>query len=279
MNMKKRLLALMLFMMLVPVSSIFAQNTRYNFSAFRPEFVNPAYRFENRLVDINVIYALPDDNDVQNIGLNAHSQFLDNMGIGLRANYGMPSDLRNTITGGISYNYNLKLNDDMEIAFGIGGGVDYWMYKGDLSDQAGKTNPYGELGVAYRWTNLYIGLSAMGYFGQDETNIDLTLTARYDFNVGAGFYVSPLIAYTMESKYRGDGPLHGPFEGGVMARYSKWAELGATYTDTNRMNIYASVWASDYGRVFYNCSLGITETQQNFNKAVHEIGIRFYLNK
>lgn len=277
--MKKKFLALMLFVMLIPVTSIFAQNMRYNLSAFRPELVNPAYRFQDKLVDINVLYALPNEYDVQSFGLNAHSQFLDNMGIGLRANYGMPSDARDNVIGGLSYNYNLKLNDDMDIIFAIGGGVDYWMYKNTAADQQNNVNPYGELGVAYRWTNLYIGLSALAYFGETETNIDLTVTARYDFNVGAGFYVSPLIAYTMQSNYLGESPFHGQLEGGVMARYSKWAELGATYTDTNRMNIYASVWASDYGRVFYNCSLGISEQQQKFNKALHEVGIRFYLNR
>ena len=279
MNMKKKFLALMLFVMLVPASSILAQTTRYNLSAFRPELVNPAYRFQDKLVDINVLYALPDEYKVQNIGLNAHSQFLDNMGIGLRANYGFPSDARNTVTGGLSYNYNLNLNDDMDIIFAIGGGVDYWMYKNTAADTKDVINPYGEIGIAYRWTNLYIGLSALAYFGEDNTNVDLTVTARYDFNLGAGFYLAPLVAYTMESNYIGDSPFHGQLEGGVLARYNKWAELGATYTDINRMNIYASVWASDYGRVFYNCSLGISEQQTNYNKALHEVGIRFYLNR
>lgn len=275
--MKKLLISALL---LTAVISSYAQDFRYGVTPFRPELVNPAYRFENKLVDVTAIYAIPYSKDLDNTGihLDAHSQFRSDMGVGIKGNYYTPSDVRTEISGGASYNYNMRLNDDMDFVVGIGGGVLMTQYDKSLEGVDNKTDGYLEVGLAYRWTNLYVGVSAM-LAVKDNSRSTISLNAKYDFKLCENFSLSPLVGYTYEKDYQGEDNLGGVIDAGILFGFNKWANVGVAYASNGVINAYASIWASDYVRVFYNGGIATDSFQRKYAPIRNEVGVRFMLSR
>lgn len=257
-----------------------AQEYRYGVTPFRPSLINPAYRFENKLVDVTAIYGLPYSSDLKNtsVRLDAHSQFRSDMGVGIKGNYYTPSDVNTEITAGANYNYNLFINDDMDFVAAIGAGVLMNRYDKSIEGANDNTDGYLEIGMAYRWTNLYVGLSAFMAF-KDNMRSSISVNAKYDFNITDNFSISPLVNYTYYKGYQGIDNLGGIIDGGLLFGFNKWAEIGAAYASNGVVNAYASIWASDYVRIFYNGGIVTDKTQQDITKLRNEIGVRFMLGK
>lgn len=279
--MKKLLFSALLFTAItISATKLYAQDSRYGVTPFRPSLVNPAYRFENKLVDVTAIYGMPYSSDLKNtnIRLDAHSQFRNNMGIGIKGNYYTPSDLRTEIMGGASYNYKLKINDDMDFGAGIGGGVFMTQYDKSLEGVNNTTDGYVEVGIAYRWTNLYVGVSSTLII-QHETRSSIAANAKYDIKICNNFTLSPIVGYTYYNDYQGTDNLGGIIDAGLMFGFNKWAEIGVAYASNGLVNAFASIWASDYVRVFYNGGIAIDNTQKKYAPLRNEVGIRFMLGR
>ncbi|MBE9487754.1 MAG: hypothetical protein IMY73_01080 [Bacteroidetes bacterium] len=283
--MKKSLIIAILTVLILPATKSFAQEFRYGASIFKHELVNPAYRFENNLVDINALYCIPvsSDQEYNNTNLNLHSQFMDNMGVGLKANYSTPSDKRTAISGGLTYNYNLNFADNKHtIVFGIGGGVDMDKFDSELKNNNPEikdmTKGYAEIGLAYKFDNLKVGVSSKLMF-RDDVEYNIYTFAKYDINIIEGFKIAPIVSYVAYSNYQGGNDLKGIADAGLLFGYKKYVEIGATYASNDIVNTFASVWASDYARIFYSGGIAISEEQQNIAKLRNEIGIRFILGK
>ena len=279
-----------LILLLTSASSLYAQDANFtSMNVFKPELANPAYRFENKIIDANILYSLPNTaynkESIGEIGLNVHSQFRSDMGVGIKGGYANTSlDGRTSTLDGASFNYNLKLNEDMDIAFGIGGGVIMDIYDASnpaFADVDDTINGYAELGVAYRWTNLFVGASVMYPVGKTvegrKMDIFATMNVRYDFNVGCDIKISPLVNYLfINNNIAAEGELNvnGIISGGAIVGWSKWVEVGVTYDTRNVTNAFASVWASDFARVFYNGSISSNPANMK-----NEIGVRIMFNK
>lgn len=279
--MKKIFFSGLLFLAVtLSATKLSAQDYRYGVTPFRPALVNPAYRFENKLVDVTAIYGIPysKDLDNNNIHLDAHSQFRSDMGVGIKGNYYTPSDLRTEIMGGASYNYNLNLNDDMDFVVGVGGGVLLTQYDRSLAAVKDNTDGYVEVGIAYRWTNLYVGVAATMVI-KDNLKSSIALNAKYDFKLCDNFTLSPLVGYTYYKGYQGTDNLGGIIDAGAMFGFNKWAEIGVAYASNGLVNAFASVWASDYIRVFYNGGIATDSSLRKYAPLRNEVGIRFMLGR
>lgn len=240
--MKKLLFSALLFVVFtISAAKLYAQDFRYGVTPFRPSLVNPAYRFENKLVDVTAIYGIPysKDLDNSNIHLDAHSQFRDDMGVGIKGNYYTPSDLRTEIMAGASYNYNLNINDDMDFVAAIGGGVLLTQYNSSLAVKD-YTDGYLEIGLAYRWTNLYVGVSSTMVIGEKEKS-SIAANVKYDFKLCKNFTLSPLVGYTYYNDYQGLDNLGGIIDAGLMFGFNKWAEIGVAYATNGLVNAFASI--------------------------------------
>lgn len=264
----------------IPTTNLWAQNFRYGVTPFRPELVNPAYRFENKLVDVTAIYALPYSSDLDNtnIHLNANYQFKDNMGIGIKGNYSTPSDIRTEITAGAFYNYKFKFGEKMDLGVGVGFGAFMTNYDKSIKEVESTTDGYAEIGIAYRWTNLYVGASSTIAI-QHTTTYEIAANARYDFKLCENFTLSPIVGYTYYSDYQGLNDLGGVVDGGLMFGFNKWAQIGVAYNSNNIVNAFASVWASDYVRIFYNGGIAVDDVQSDIAPIRNEIGVRFMLGR
>lgn len=196
---------------LAPFSTLYAQ----------PILTNPAYVGHYDDPQAFLLFrkqwvGIPDSPETQLF--NIDGDIAENMGLGLM----IMNDRQNILGrfgGYLSYKYNIRINDNQDLSFGIQGGAFQnqilfdRINADDNSDEVlflneeSKLVPDVNFGMLYRWKRLEIGLSAYQLLGNtvthenqstfQETNFKLirhfNASVRYQFNVNDYWSIDPMV--------------------------------------------------------------------------------------
>lgn len=259
-----------------------AQNEiRYADGIFRPGLVNPAYKWNESLLELDAAYRFPWEKDRSPKGgmFNLHSDILGLLGVGIRGDFYSTSAIRNNNQIGVTLDYGWKFTDNLRLKVGAGAGVNMERY--DFSGSHPDFNEeikaedydenrfYAEVGAALKFTALTVGISAYSYF---DDYYMVFANARYDLALGKKWTISPLVSY---SSYK---DLDDIFDGGVTVGYKSFAEIGLAYSTNSVVHLMAHGRICKCFHVYYNCGIGTSDTSDLY-KTLHEVGVRFVLGK
>lgn len=293
-----KILLLSLFMGLAMGQGSSAQQiplySQYNFNEY---LYNPAVAGSNDYVDAHLIqrYQWRGITDApRTFNLNAYGPLASGkMGVGAMVYSDIVGPTRRTGFQG-SYSYQLKLNDQMKLGFGLSLGIDQYIIDGtqitlDQSDDPALQNYRGssyefntKFGVYFYGDNYYAGFS-IPQLVPDRINIfesatnmskienHYILNGAYKFEIADDFKLEPALLM----RWRSPAPVQ--FDISLWAYYRDMLWLGVTYRTED---------AFSFGVGFlYNNSLLIgysydytTSFLSNYTSGSHEIMLGFRFN-
>lgn len=192
-----------------------------------------------------------------------------------------------------SYSYQLQLNDEMRLGFGLGIGVDQYIIDGtqvqlDRDDDPALMNYLGsayefnsKFGIYFYGDNYYAGLS-IPQLVPDRVNIfeSATNTAKlqnhyilnggYTFEIGEDFEIEPSLLL----RWRSPAPLQADIS--VWAFYKEMVWLGVTYRTDDAISIGLGYQYNDMFMIGYSYDY-TTSYLSSYTSGSHEImiGIKF----
>ncbi|KAB2822948.1 MAG: type IX secretion system membrane protein PorP/SprF, partial [Paludibacter sp.] len=210
---------------------------RYGQAIFRPELINPAYRWVEQTIDLDAVYRFPWKRSQSPQGgmFNFHLAIPESSwGIGFRGDFYSGSSLRDNNQIGMTLDYRLKVGEKTALKIAAGAGTNKEKYDiGDigvtLDEDFDKTHVYTELGTAFRYADLRIGFSAYSYSGYRM----FFANARYNAGLGRKWGLDPLVSY---SAYKG---FDGILDLGAVIGYDQLVAVGLGYSTNDLVNLLA----------------------------------------
>ncbi len=297
--MKKIYLFFILMMTTLLVSA--QQTSMYSHYYFKPMVYNPAFTGSDDAINAMLISRNQWTGFKGGPRLNIFTldgSINDKAGLGV-ALISDRKGLLNRVGGNVSYSYRLKLNDDMQLAFGLNlGVVDQTV---DFSKALVENNMDPTLfataehstafdanaGVAFKWKELSAGLAVPQLMGNkikyvDNSDVRFFYTQARHYMASAKYKVS-----VMEDKGITATPLvllrvapHTPtqFDGAVNVGWQDKLWVGATYKSSYAVGFNVGVCVQKQLTVGYSYDF-ITGKIGKYSGASHEIMINFKFGK
>ena len=196
----------------------------------------------------------------------------------------------------VNYSYSLKLNDDLQLAFGLDGGVDiystdydrlvYWQDDQMFDNQrAVHTVPRAGVGTHFYGENFYVGISVPRLLNFNNTSA-LSISADNLPSVVSNYYVTAGYTFDAGDQFKIQTNLLGKYtknvipqgDINVMCTYQDMIGLGVGYKSLGFATTYIQYQYEDVVKIGYAFDFSLTEMAR-YSTGTHEIMIQYILPK
>lgn len=195
-----------------------------------------------------------------------------------------------------NYSYSLRLNSDLQLAFGIDGGVDiystdfnrlvYWeddaMFDGQV---ANGVVPRAGVGAHLYNSKFYAGISVPRLLNFNNTSA-LSISAENLPSVVSNYYITAGYLFEVNEKFDLQANMLGKYTVNVtpqgdinlMGLYDKMIGLGVGYKSLGFASVYLQYRYEDVLKIGYAFDMSLTE-MANYSNGTHEIMIQYLIPK
>ena len=203
---------------------------------------------------------------------------ISNHGVGINYTGHFHSNVANKIL--LNYNYQLHFKKAGKLSVGTGVGVGRYELKG--SSIQDPVNSFElNLGTAYNWKNLLVGVSASGLTPPEQSLISsyyyvprpmYSFHAQYAFRIAQKFQLTPRVLYSYQDGFQRLQP-------NLTLTYNEKFSLGVSSEFRNNIGVNIGWDVLNKFRAAYMYSITVSKLNNGVSGGVHEFSIGYILKR
>jgi type IX secretion system PorP/SprF family membrane protein len=288
-------LVLILLLVAFAKSGNAQQESQYTQYMYNPSIINPAYTGSTGALDLVAVYrnqwtGLDGAPETQTLGI--HSPLSnERMGIGLNIQNETLGPVKE-FNAAVNFSYNIQLNYNTKLAFGISGGIDNYDVDFSRGTFLNPNDPILSKNIDSRYSatigagtylysdNWYVGLSVPDFLTNElyngvensiaEEQLQFYVMGGYVFELNPNLKFKP----TVLAKFQKEYPLVVDVSANLLIQNS--LSVGLSYRYDDAVSALAGIRLFDGFFAGYSYDYTVTELS-NYNNGTHEIILRYTL--